>query len=222
MSSFGILQMELEEAKQSVELSGWVDRDPQAKDRLALLEQIEHYVESFVWCPKNPYKKELSIYLRSKCSLGRAAQRLGVSEQWLYKLVRQAAVELQSRFSGVFQALQQSNLQILEQEFHKTAGEGPSLLDGLAHRYWPSAHGGVRVASCADELRFLRKLARMDDEVLGLNRKKLEHLLYLLGSDAADRMIREYVSQSVYGTWEVDEALARLGEYENSILISGR
>lgn len=212
MSSFRILQMELEEAKQSVELSDWANRDPLAKERLALLERIQAYVESLAWYPKCPYKQELRVYLRSKCSLSRAAQRLGVSEQWLYKLVRQAASELQSRFLGVFQVLQQSNLRVLEREFHKAAGGCLSPLECMTHRYPPMAHDGVKVAACADELRFLRKLARMEDEMLGLDRQKLEHLLYVLGSDVVDRWIREYVNQSVYGNWDVDEALARISD----------
>jgi len=218
MSSFKVLQMAQEDARQAAELSAWADRDPQAKDLLALLDRIKCYVESLVWCPKNPYKQELRVYLQSRCSLGRAAQRLGVSEKWLYKVVKEAADQLQSRFSGVFAVLPLGNLRLVEREFHKATGDCASPLACLTHRYPPTAHEGVKISACEDELRFLRKLARLEDEGLGLDRDKLEHLLYWLGSPGGNRLIRGYVCQSVYGTLDVGLALARISAYENAIL----
>ncbi|QSO50157.1 hypothetical protein JZ785_14380 [Alicyclobacillus curvatus] len=218
MLVFRVLQDELEEAMQRATLSEYDNSVFMAEDWVELLERMVSWVESCTWLPKSPHKRELRAFLQAGCSYRKAAQKCKVSEQWLYSVVDRASSILEQRFYGVLKALRQRNIKAAEHEFRKATGEFPNLFESVIRNiYQPVQHESVELNSCSDELDFLQWVMGLEDDMVGLDRSRIEHLLYILfEGDPRYRVAREYLTQCVEGNWGVDETVELLTKYEAS------
>lgn len=219
MLIFKLLQNELDEAKQRVAYSDWNSPVCGAEDWVELLERVMSWVESYTWLPKSPHKRELRVFLQTGCSYRKTAQKCNVSEQWLYRVVDRASTILEQRFYGVLKTLRERNIHAVEHEFRKAAREFPNLFESvIRNSYQPVHHESVDLGSCSEELAFLQWVMGLDDDMVGLDRNRIEHLLYILfDGDPRYQVARQYLAQCVQGDWGVDETLDLLAKYEASM-----
>lgn len=215
---FKALQVERDEAKIRVELSDADAGREQARQWFDLMSRMDMYIKSLAWFSKSRCKHELRVFLESGCSYRKAARTCGVSEKWLYKVVWQAALVLERRFDEVLRAIRRGNFHDVEQAFRTATGDFSSLFDCVVRNsYQPGLHGGVGLESCSEELCFLRRVMEMEDDMVGLDRSRMEHLLFILfDQDSRYALVRQYLFQCLEGRWGVDETLERLAEHEAS------
>lgn len=219
MLVFKLLQNELDEAKQLIEYSDWTAPVCGAEEWVELLERIDFYVRSFAWYPKSPHKRELKVFLQCRCSYQKAAQKCNVSERWLYKVVGRASAVLEQRFAGVLKALRQRNILAVEQEFRMATGEYSTLFESVVRpAFHPAVHEGMDLDSCSEELTLLRWVQDLEDDMVGLDRSRIGHLLYiLLEQDPRYQVARQYLSQCMEGSLSVSETLNMIARYEASM-----
>lgn len=216
---FTVLQEELKEAMQRATLSEYDNSVFMAEDWVELLERVMCWVESCTWLPKSPHKRELRAFLQAGCSYRKAAQKCNVSEQWLYSIVDRASSILEQRFYGVLKALRQRNIKAAEHEFRKATGEFPNLFESVIRNiYQPVQHESVELNSCSDELDFLQSVMVLEDDMVGLDRSRIEHLLYiLLEQDSRYQMASQYLSQCIEGSLGITESLNLIARHEASM-----
>ncbi len=215
MLIFKEFQIELEEAKQQVALANSGSCQVQAEAWVDLLSRIDSFANSLVWFPQCRFKRELRTYLHSGCSVQTAAKECGISEKQLNKIVLQAHLVLESRFRGLLNALRQSNISAVEQEFRKATEECQTLFEYVARsRYQTSFHSEVDFDSCFDELRFLQHLFELEDKMQILDWNKIEHLLYLLFGETRDVAVSGYLHECIVGDLSVAQTLAVIARHE--------
>ncbi len=212
------LQIDLEEAKESVAFSDTDSSMQRAEQWVDLLSRIDAYVKSLVWFAKSSYKRELRVFLMSGCSYKDTAEQCGVTVTSLRKVVLQASLVLDRRLDAVLKALRQGNIHAVEQEFRRaTDGDDDSFLNVVRQQYKPVVHGGVDLKTCSHELGFLQSLCNLEDRRLSLDREKLEHLQYiLLANDVRYAVIASRLYECLEGKSGVAETLERISEYVRS------
>lgn len=216
MLIFRELQIALVEAQQRLVL---IDSDAHVRQHehwVDLLDRVNAYVKSLTWFPKCRYKREIRAFLMTGCSFEKSARKCGVSAKKLYTAVWQADLVLRHRLDAVIKALRSGNVYEAEQAFKVATEDCPNSLEFvLRHRHYePIWHDDVEMSACGDELSFLQRLNRIDDDMVSLDRDRMEHLLYLLGYGNA--VIRQYLYQCLEGRWSVADTLDMFAKHEAS------
>jgi hypothetical protein len=202
------LQIGLVEAKLRSEFAD-VNARVQAEDWVDVLERVNAYLESVVWFPESRYKRELRLFLTSGCSYRKTARKCGVSVKWLHTAVEHGDEVLRRRgWDSVISAVRNGDIRGVERSFVDVTRDCANVFEYVTrHRYKPVCHDEVDLRTCTNELDVLRRALSFEDDMWGLDRDKVEHLLHLLQDSKLDLWVRQYLFQSLEGHWTSEHAL---------------
>lgn len=189
--------------------------------RLDLLLRMSSYVYSCTWLTRRPLVEKVSYFINNDFDYRKTAMEFGVSIKSLHVSISYASSQLKKRLLPALELLRAGNIGAAEEEFAKATGvPGANLFINEIHdRCEPVKDTSVNLSTCGKELEFLSHYTSygVSNGLYSLNKKKLEHLLYILTSnDIRSSTERAVLFNCLEGFCDAPKAMGILKELEDS------